>query len=152
MRSPPLASFKKSFPSAMQTKLPSVVATKKDGNRVDAAKNCCLPRRWRWVSQQLNDKGTTNEEQSTKTIKKWEYRLMMFLYSFTVFNIVCPLTYHFLQLFIVGNTYMLNTFRRIDRNAMPLQTVRYIQFSASLFEKNYSMTILPVNWNFSVSE
>lgn len=70
---------------------------------------------------------------------------MMFLYSFTVFNIVCLLTYHFLQLFIVGNTYMLNTFRRIDRNAMPLQTVRYIQFSAFLFEKNYSMTTLPVN-------
>lgn len=31
---------------------------------------------------------------------------------------------------------------------MPLQTVRYIQFSAFLFEKNYSMTTLPVNWNF----
>ena len=87
-----------------------------------------------------------------------------FIYSFTVFNAVCPLTYHFLQLFIVGNTYLFISFDRgtVTKmymlhakyfsknryNATPLQAVRYIQFSAFLFEKNYSMTTLPVKLKF----
>ena len=51
------------------------------------------------------------------------------VYSFTVFNAVCPLTYHFLQLFIVGNTYLFISFDRGTVTKMYMLHAKYFSKS-----------------------
>ena len=112
------------------------------------------------TERQGNDERRTIDKDNKKVGIQVNDVFVFYLFV-TVFNVVCPLTYHFLQLFIVGNTYLFISFDRgtVTKmymlhakyfsknryNATPLQAVRYIQFSAFLFEKNYSMTTLPVN-------